>query len=58
MDFSSSSHQNIVGQHIDAAQSTLAALKASGVLVRVTKPGQVAAPPFPAVSIIPQFAPD
>ncbi len=45
MNFSSSNHQNIVGMSFESAQSTLASLKASGVVVRVTKPGQVAAPP-------------
>lgn len=42
--FSSSStkpHQNIVGKTLQDAKPTLAALTASGVRVRVVRPGQV-----------------
>jgi hypothetical protein len=44
LQFGSSStkpHQNIVGKSLEDAKSTLASLTASGVRVRVVRPGQV-----------------
>ena len=42
--FSTQAHQNIVGMSLQAASTSIAALKAAGTTVRVVKPGQVASP--------------